>query len=55
MSAPVAINARAAIRREIGGVERLAREMAARLPALNPGRYTVIRPPHAAWLAAMED
>src|SRR5213082_1681120 len=28
----VAINARAAVRREIGGVERLAREMAARLP-----------------------
>jgi glycosyltransferase involved in cell wall biosynthesis len=43
--APVAINARAAVRREIGGVERLAREMATRLPRLNPGRYRVIRPP----------
>jgi glycosyltransferase involved in cell wall biosynthesis len=47
MSAPVAINARAAVRREIGGVERLAREMAARLPRLNPERYRVIRPPEA--------
>ncbi len=40
----VAINARAAIRAEIGGVERLAREMAKRLPALRPDRYRVIRP-----------
>src|SRR3954449_609185 len=47
MSAPVAINARAAVRREIGGVERLAREMAARLPRLDPDRYEVIRPPEA--------
>ena len=47
MSAPVAINARAAVRREIGGVERLAREMAARLPRLNPERYRVISPPEA--------
>jgi hypothetical protein len=30
----VAINARAAVRREIGGVERLAREMVQRLPKL---------------------
>jgi glycosyltransferase involved in cell wall biosynthesis len=45
----VAINARAAVRAEIGGVERLAREMARRLPALRPDRYRVIRP--AAWLA----
>jgi glycosyltransferase involved in cell wall biosynthesis len=45
MSPPVAINARAAGRAEIGGVERLAREMAARLPRLKPGRYEVIRPP----------
>jgi len=45
MSAPVAINARAAGRAEIGGVERLAREMAARLPRLDPGRYEVVRPP----------
>jgi glycosyltransferase involved in cell wall biosynthesis len=43
----VAINARAAVRAEIGGVERLAREMALRLPALNPARYRVIRPPRA--------
>jgi glycosyltransferase involved in cell wall biosynthesis len=43
--APVAINARAAIRAEIGGVERLAREMAVRLPALRPDRYRVITPP----------
>jgi glycosyltransferase involved in cell wall biosynthesis len=43
----VAINARAAIRAEIGGVERLAREMASRLPALRPDRYRVIRPPRA--------
>src|SRR5205814_10344068 len=46
-SAPVAINARAAVRREIGGGERLAREMAARLPRLDPERYEVIRPPEA--------
>jgi glycosyltransferase involved in cell wall biosynthesis len=44
---PVAINARAAVRREIGGVERLAREMATRLPGLRPDRYRVIRPPVA--------
>jgi glycosyltransferase involved in cell wall biosynthesis len=44
---PVAINARAAARREIGGVERLAREMAVRLPRLRPERYRVIRPPEA--------
>jgi len=47
MSAPVAINARAAVRREIGGVERLARQMAARLPKLDPERYEVIRPPES--------
>jgi glycosyltransferase involved in cell wall biosynthesis len=44
MSTPVAINARAAVRREVGGVERAARELAARLPALRPGRYRVIAP-----------
>jgi glycosyltransferase involved in cell wall biosynthesis len=43
-AAVVAINARAAVRAEIGGVERLAREMAKRLPALRPDRYCVIRP-----------
>ena len=41
----IAINARAAARPELGGVERWARELAARLPAL--GDYEVIRPPAA--------
>jgi glycosyltransferase involved in cell wall biosynthesis len=41
----VAINGRAAVRREIGGVERLAREMSGRLPELHPGRYRLIEPP----------
>jgi glycosyltransferase involved in cell wall biosynthesis len=40
----VAINARAAVRSQIGGVERLAREMMARLPRLAPGRYRPIQP-----------
>ena len=44
MSARVAIDARAAVRRETGGVERVAREMATRLPALRPDRYLVVRP-----------
>jgi glycosyltransferase involved in cell wall biosynthesis len=43
--AHVAINARAAMREHIGGVERLAREMSARLPLLRPERYRVVRPP----------
>lgn len=43
----VAINARAAVRAQIGGVERLAREMTLRLPALAPSRYRVLRPPMA--------
>ena len=43
----VAINARAAQRAETGGVERHARELAARLPALAPGHYRVLRPPPA--------
>jgi glycosyltransferase involved in cell wall biosynthesis len=47
VTAPVAIDGRAAARREIGGVERLAREMAHRLPRLRPGRYRVLRPPPA--------
>src|SRR4051812_25633467 len=38
----VAINARAAVRTEIGGVERVAREMVARLPR---ERYRVYAPP----------
>jgi glycosyltransferase involved in cell wall biosynthesis len=41
----VAINARAAVRAQIGGVERVARAMATRLPALSPERYSVVRPP----------
>jgi glycosyltransferase involved in cell wall biosynthesis len=45
VSAPVAINARAAARRETGGVERVARELARRLPALRPERYCAIAPP----------
>ena len=43
----MAINARAAAREQIGGVERWARELAARLPPLRPGRYRVLRPPAA--------
>jgi glycosyltransferase involved in cell wall biosynthesis len=39
---PILINARAAARPELGGVERWAREVAARLPAL--GDYEVVRP-----------
>jgi glycosyltransferase involved in cell wall biosynthesis len=45
MTAPVAINARAAVRREIGGVERVARELTHRLPELAPDRYRVVAPP----------
>src|SRR2546429_5865792 len=41
------INARAAARHEIGGVERWTREVAARLPALRPDGYVVAQPPHA--------
>jgi glycosyltransferase involved in cell wall biosynthesis len=41
----VIIDARAAARPELGGVERWARELSARLPALVPGRYAVARPP----------
>jgi glycosyltransferase involved in cell wall biosynthesis len=44
---PVVINARAALRDEIGGVERVARELVGRLPALRPERYRVVRPPRA--------
>jgi glycosyltransferase involved in cell wall biosynthesis len=46
-AAPVWIDARAAARREIGGIERVTRELAARLPALRPGRYRVAMPPRA--------
>jgi glycosyltransferase involved in cell wall biosynthesis len=44
VSGVVAIDARAAVRAETGGVERVAREMAVRLPALRPDRYVVVRP-----------
>jgi glycosyltransferase involved in cell wall biosynthesis len=43
----VGINARAASRPELGGVERWARELARRLPELRPGAYAVLRPPAA--------
>jgi glycosyltransferase involved in cell wall biosynthesis len=43
----VAIDARATIRAEIGGVERFAREVGLRLTELRPERYRVIRPPRA--------
>src|SRR5919107_3883421 len=45
MASYIAINGRAAARREIGGVERYTREMATRLPAL--GDYRVLTPPTA--------
>jgi len=41
----VAINARAAVRREVGGVERVAQVMARELPLVRPERYRVIEPP----------
>jgi glycosyltransferase involved in cell wall biosynthesis len=44
---PVLIDARAAARPELGGVERWARELSARLPELRPDRYGVARPPAA--------
>ena len=47
MTGPVAIDARAAIRPELGGVERWARELAVRLPALRRETYVVLRPPPA--------
>jgi glycosyltransferase involved in cell wall biosynthesis len=45
VSGRFAIDARAAARPELGGVERWARELSTRLPALRPGRYAVLRPP----------
>jgi glycosyltransferase involved in cell wall biosynthesis len=45
VSTPVVINGRAAVRREVGGVERVAREMAELLPRLEPERYRVAAPP----------
>ncbi len=43
----IAIDGRAAARPELGGVERVARELGARLPRQHPGRYRVISPPRA--------
>jgi glycosyltransferase involved in cell wall biosynthesis len=45
----VLVNGRAAARHQIGGVERVARELATSLPQLRPDRYRVVTPP--AWLA----
>ncbi|NLT07131.1 MAG: glycosyltransferase family 4 protein [Solirubrobacterales bacterium] len=47
VTAPIAINARAAQRAETGGVERVVAELAARLPALAPDRYRLVAPPPA--------
>lgn len=44
MARPIVLNARAAARPELGGVERWARELAQRLPHLRPGGYAVARP-----------
>jgi glycosyltransferase involved in cell wall biosynthesis len=43
----VLLNARAACRPELGGVERWARELLPRLCELEPERYAVARPPQA--------
>jgi glycosyltransferase involved in cell wall biosynthesis len=43
----VLINARAAARKQMSGVERWAVELAQRLPALRPDAYAVARPPRA--------
>ena len=42
-----AIDARAAVRPELGGVERWARELSTRLPALRPEAYTLLHPSRA--------
>jgi glycosyltransferase involved in cell wall biosynthesis len=47
LSAGVVIDGRAAARAELGGVERWARELATRLPALAPATYRVATPPRA--------
>lgn len=44
MPGPILIDARAAARPELGGVERWARELTRRLPGLGPGCYAVARP-----------
>ena len=47
VAAQVVIDARAAARREIGGVERVAHAMVRELPRVSPGRYRVAQPPRA--------
>jgi len=47
MAPDVVVDARAAARPELGGVERWARELSQRLPALAPGRYEIASPPQA--------
>ena len=39
------VNGRAVVRRQIGGVERVARALADELPRLRPDRYRVVTPP----------
>jgi glycosyltransferase involved in cell wall biosynthesis len=41
----VIVNARAAARRHVGGVERVARALALELPRLRPDTYRVVQPP----------
>src|SRR4051812_5131343 len=43
----VLINARAAARRQLSGVERWAIELSERLPRLRPQAYAIARPPRA--------
>lgn len=43
----ILVNARAAARPELGGVERWARELVARLPREHPGAYEAATPPQA--------
>ena len=43
----ILIDGRAAARPELGGVERWARELCARLPALDPDRFRAVLPPPA--------
>lgn len=43
----VVINARAAARRQLSGVERWTVELTERLPRLRPGAYAIARPPRA--------
>ena len=47
MRTPVVINGRAVVRRQVGGVERVARELSTLLPRLDPARYRVATPPRA--------